>query len=487
VPSRAAALTAAVPSPAVAAPVPARTAEAPGCRGAVPGDLNGDGFADLAVAAPYATVDGRARAGTVTVFLGSPEGLVEAAVLAQGDGVPGEPETGDSFGSALAFGDFDGDGCADLAVGASEEFHGRPRRDADGNGVVHVRYGSRDGLAGARTLDVRGLGRRPGTDRFGAALAAGDLDGDGDDELAVGAPGLTGGGGVAIYGLSRRDLRGRGLLVTKRTGWVRRPALATDRFGEALATGDFDGDGRAELAIGAPGEGDPVSGAGGVTVISPTARRAAHFDQNTPGVRGNAERWDGFGSALAAGDFDGDGRADLAIGVPGEGVTPLQRGMDYGDGAVNVLYGSRRGLTAARDELWTQEVAGITGRARYHDRFGSALAAGDLNGDGDDELVIGVPGEGAVQVLAGTPSGGLTRDHDLLITGPRLGGFGAAVAVGAFTGGKAGDLVVAAPLAGRVELFRGTARPGPYPGVRRTSTVVARGPEAALPGHRLAP
>mgnify|MGYP002622607842 CR=1 FL=1 len=482
----AAALSLAAPLPLV--PPPAH-ASAAACRTGAAADFNGDGFGDLAVAAPYDTVDGRARAGTVAVFHGSPDGLVEVAALAQGSGgVPGEPEVGDSFGSALAVGDFDRDGCADLAIGVSEEFSGRARHDRDGHGVVHVLYGSPHGLGRARTLDVRDLGRRPGTDRFGAALAAGDLDGDGDDELAVGAPGLAGGGGVAVFGLSGRRVDGTGMLITKRTRWVRRKALQTDQFGAALAAGDFDGDGRDELAIGAPGEGEPRFGAGGVTVVSPAARRAAHFTQDTPGMRGRSERWDGYGAALAAGDFDGDGRDDLAIGVPGEGVTPLQRGMDYGDGAVSVLYGSRRGLTTARDELWTQEVGSIKGRARYYDRFGSALAAADLNGDGDDELVIGVPGESAVQVLAGTRSGGLTRDHNVLITGPRHSGFGAALATGEFTGDRAHDLVVAAPNAGRLTLLAGSVREGSHPGVGRgRGRLLARRPAATLLGYAMAP
>lgn len=463
-----------VVSPLLTGPPPTAAA----CRPGVPSDFNGDGFADLAVAAPYDTVNGRARAGTVAVFHGSPDGLVKVATLAQGSGgVPGEPELGDSFGSALAAGDFDGDGCADLAVGVSEEFSGPGRRPADGHGVVHVLYGSRRGLGRARTLDMRDLGRRPGTDRFGAALAAGDLDGDGDDELAVGAPGVAGGGAAAIFGLSRRGVAGRGMLITKGTAWLRREALDTDEFGAALATGDFDGDGRDELAIGAPGEGDPLYGSGGVTVVSPLARRAAHFTQATEGVRGDAERWDRFGAALAAGDFDADGRDDLAVGVPGEGVTPFQRGMDHGDGAVNVLYGSRRGLTAARDELWTQDAGGIKGKARHFDRFGTALAAGDLNGDGDDDLAIGVPGESAVQVLAGTRAGGLTRRHNVLITGPRRSGFGAALAIGAFTGRRHHDLVVAAP--GRL-----TLHPGVHPARAR---LIARRPQATLAGYTMAP
>ena len=91
--------------------------------------------------------------------------------------MPGEAATGDSFGSALATGDFDGDDCADLAVGVSEK--DRSGRANDGDGVVQLFHGSPDGLRPGKVIDAGDLGRKRGAGRFGAALAAGDLDGDG--------------------------------------------------------------------------------------------------------------------------------------------------------------------------------------------------------------------------------------------------------------------------------------------------------------------
>ncbi|MFB9888864.1 FG-GAP repeat protein [Planobispora takensis] len=469
---RAMLLASAVLATTLVSPSPAASqVSARACSG-VPSDFDGDGRADLAVAAPYATVGGHARAGSVTILYGM---RAERRLTQDGPGVPGEAETGDAFGSALAVGDFDGDRCADLAVGVSEE--DRPGPGSDGKGVVQLFRGSPDGLRPGKTIGSGDLGRKRGPDRFGAALAAGDLDGDGDDELTVGIPGL-GGGGVGVYGY-----RGRApYVITQDSGWVDQGERATDQFGAVLATGDFDGDGRAEVAVGAPGDTILKNGQGSVTVLDVRRRRAAQLTQDSPWITGRAEVWDGFGAALATGDFNADGRSDLAIGVPGEGLTAGQRAMDYGDGTVVVVYGARAGLRTATSEAWSQR--GLKGRPRYSDRFGAALAAGDFNGDGDDELAIGVPGENAVQVLAGTRSGGLTKKNDLLLTG-RGGDFGAALA--AVPGpGRGEELIVAAPGTGRLTLLRGTTRKGAYPGLRpATATTFATAAGDTLFGYAI--
>jgi hypothetical protein len=386
--------------------LPLASGSTPAARscGGHPLDFDGDGRPDLAVAAPYDD----ARAGSVTVMYGSGK-----KVKLTQDGA----EPGDSFGSALAVGDFNGDRCADLAVGVSEEFTGERVPGGDGNGVVQLFDGSPEGLVKGRELAPA----KPSSDRFGASLAAGDLDGDGRDELVVGAPNQRSGGAVTVYGMKGR----KPYQITQKTPWVRQRANVTDQWGASLATGDFDGDGRDELAVGAPADSVRLDGQGSVTVIDVRGRRARQFTQSSPGVKGASEKWDAFGASLAAGDFNGDGRADLAIGVPGEGLSENQRAMDYGDGTVDVLYGSRAGLRADKSEAWSQNT--LEGRPRYYDRFGASLAAGDFNGDGFDELAVGVPGERAVQVLAGRASGGLTRVGNLLVKGQGRD-FGAALA-----------------------------------------------------------
>nr|WP_239137333.1 FG-GAP repeat protein [Sphaerisporangium rufum] len=162
------------------------------------------------------------------------------------------------------------------------------------------------------------------------------------------------------------------------------------------------------------------------------ARPAGTLAQGRAGIAGEPGRGAAFGSAVVTGDFDGDGRDDLAVGVPGEGLDRFQDGPMYGDGAVHVLYGGPRGPRASGGEFWTLDARGVRGRARSTDRLGSALAAGNLNGDGDAELAAGAPGAGRVLVLAGTRTGGLTARHHALLAG-RAGRpgdlFGSSVAV----------------------------------------------------------
>ena len=138
------------------------------------------------------------------------------------------------------------------------------------------------------------------------------------------------------------------------------------------------------------------------------------WHQDVASVEGVAESCDNFGSAVAAGDFNGDGADELAVGVPYDDPPPVRGLATVADaGAVNVIYGSYFGglnTTTYADQYWHQNSAGIEDTAEAGDLFGYAVAVGDFNGDGMDDLAVGVPGEdvsglqdaGAVNVLYGS-------------------------------------------------------------------------------------
>jgi hypothetical protein len=167
-------------------------------------------------------------------------------------------------------------------------------------------------------------------------------------------------------------------------------------------SGDFNGDGYSDLAIGI--RQDNVAGlgtGGGVAVLYGSTLgletdSANEFNQDTPGVPDEGETGDDFGAALAAGDFNGDTFADLAIGAPGESLNNIANA-----GAVTVLYGSPSGLSQDEVEQWTQNSPGILDRAEVGDKFGAALAASycTIPCSGiSDTLIVGVPFENVGEI-----------------------------------------------------------------------------------------
>ena len=385
----------------------------------VTGDFNGDDYSDLAIGVPGEAVGDLAGAGSVNVLYGSKSGLTAVGNqiwhqdVTNVDGVAG---AFDNFGAALTAGDFDGDGDDDLAIGVPRELV-----DALENaGVVQVLYGTPAGLAvaGQQTWSQGSTGV-PGVledDEFGSSLAAGDFNGDGEDDLAVGAPaeavGTAASAGAVnvLYGSGSGLTGDSSLIFHQDVDGITGVAEANESFGDSLTTGDFNGDGDDDLAIGAPGDVvDGMTAAGAVHVLNGsdtgiTVDSNQIWTQGTPGIESDLLANDRFGASLASGDFNDDGDDDLAVGVTGEDIGKLNS-----PGAVNVILGSGAGLTAADDQIFQQGVNGILGTPDAGADFGDDVAAGDLNGDGADDLAIGVPDNdidaqvnaGAVNVIYG--------------------------------------------------------------------------------------
>lgn len=459
-----------------------------GGPGVASGDLNGDGHDDTVVGAPGKDVGAALDAGEVQVLYGSPDGttVTGAERIAQGrDGVVGAPEGNEVSGAAVAVGDLDGDGFDDIALGA-------PAATVEGAraaGEVVVVYGAAAGLLAApRSLrlvsaQVEVPGASESGDQFGAALTIGDVDGDGFDDLVVGAPGESHPGAEVAGALTVFNGSETGLLRTgSRELWAGRngfagTAEAGDRLGAALGAGDVDGDGVDDVVVGAPGEdgpdGGPVRNDVGALVVlrgrpttaadpglRPTGSVELTFD--SPDAAGRGTAGDQLGVSAAIGDLDGDGRGEVVAGAVGKDV-----GTGRDAGAVLVLPGTTTGVTAVGSQVVHSDTAGVPGAAERGDRLGSAVAVGDVNGDGVGDLVVGLAGEdvpvggrnevdaGAVLILPGGPSGIEASAGRELDAGSASSGLadqaeerdvlGASVAVGDVDGDDVGDLVVGAP------------------------------------------
>jgi hypothetical protein len=486
------------------------------------GDFDGNGVNDLAIGIPYATVANQRAAGKVVVIYGDASGLLTPgrptpSTITYSSGAPLGPRripgfnlSGDLTGFSLAAGDFNRDGIDDLAVGAPGadvlDIHDANQIRLRDVGAVFVGHGVRNaGLdfrepvfvywqGDANTMSGRFNlpGEAEDGDLVGFSLAAGDFNGDHYDDLAIGVPGEN----INRAGERRTDagvvivLAGgaEGLDATTYGSEFQQHPDANryhfagrsedgDLLGFSLAAGDFNGDGYDDLAIGVPGEDDRT---GGVNVAKGTATGLSALSveqmlqQGGEGhldLPGNAQAGALVGFSLAAGDFNGDGRWDLAIGAPGRSVAGhpnagsvlVAHGHQDGPGALWILDG------LAYSQEFTQSAVGnydLPGTAQDDDLVGFSLAAADFNYTPQlprDDLAIGAPGEdgdaGAVMVRYGSGTGGLasaqephlftqSRNNEAedLVGAAEAGDLlGLSLAAGRFGVDMPAELVIAAP------------------------------------------
>ncbi|MFD6821672.1 hypothetical protein ACFWC5_15045 [Streptomyces sp. NPDC060085] len=336
--------------------------------------------------------------------------------------------------------DFNGDGYRDLVVGAPRAANG----GVEEAGAVVVLYGAASSVSTTRRAVITqaspGIPGDPEQwDAFGTAVASADLDRDGYADLLVGTPDEAVGdkesrGSVTVVWGGPGGLQG-GASVSPPAGYG--DGMTYCGFGMSLATGDMDGDGAPEVAIGSRCEGAAYSGP-----FTRTGKAASGYRERRTGEArgvvmgdvngdGTAERFwmagptDGDlrgpvheessggglvkltnadGHAGQIGDINGDGYGDLVTGIADDDFRMNETGAAHRGGEIQVLYGSAQGITTGqRPTVFHQATAGVPGTAEDGDEFGQSLSLGDVNADGYADVLVGSPSEAVgTRLYAGT-------------------------------------------------------------------------------------
>lgn len=425
------------------------------------GDFNKDGYSDLAIGVPGEDLGSIADAGAINVIYGSASGLSpDSAIVNQfwtqdSPNVEDSAEAGERFGSALATGDFNKDGYADLAIGVpGEGINGHP-----GAGSVNILYGSASGLSAMSTPDQRFFQDSPGVadfsennDHYGASLAVGDLNKDGYGDLMIGVPGedigsVADAGAISVIYGSAAGLSPSGPVPNQL--WTgSSPGISDDLpaacptpisgIGNpgALASGDFNGDGYSDMAFGAAthfaGEGGtPVCGhsfygSDGIAIVIYGSASGLAITPTRDDQVGRENSIADYARTISAGDFNKDGYSDLVTSFAVYGIVAPGDLTGGGFGSVKIYHGSASGLPENSDGLlqasqgWSQDSPNVEDDGETQDNFGAAVSTGDFNNDGYLDMAVGVPREeagvsgpgsinndntGAVNVIYGSAAG----------------------------------------------------------------------------------